>query len=135
LFEDGACGDTALSRGGAFSAAEGGKRFRYAGIDTGKLVTAAQVDGAVLLDQGVDLLGCGARKDVLEQINQMKTDVAAEEVERDGLAGSGFEDLLDGTADVPGGVQQSTVDIEEINRKGRDNARPWSGKNRSAHAG
>ncbi len=50
----------------------------------------------------------------------MKADIAFEELERHGRKLGGLEHLLDGAANILGGIQQSAVDIEQINREGRN---------------
>jgi len=88
-------------------------------------MAAGEIERAVLGDQAIDLVRGGAGEDVLEEVDQVKTNVAAEEVEGEGPAGRGFEDLLDGAADVAGGVQQGAVDVEEVDRELGDGFGPF----------
>jgi hypothetical protein len=56
--------------------------------------------------------------EVREEVEEVAADVAAEEGVGDVGAAVGAEDLLDGPADVGGGVDERAVDVEEVGAEG-----------------
>src|ERR1035441_2731335 len=62
------------------------------------------------------------RSHVGEKIEEMAADVALEVIEGDGAGRGDVEHLLDSAANILGAVQQSTVDIEQVNREGGNHA-------------
>src|ERR1017187_10149137 len=134
LRKDGAGGGTAFGGCGALAAAERGKAFGDAGVDGGLAVAAGEIDCAVLQEQVVHPLLCGIGDHLGEEIEEVPANVAFECIEGDGAGWVDGEHLLDGAADVSGAVQQSAVDIEQVNRERGDHAgcepslRPASGR-------
>src|ERR1039457_6208226 len=63
-----------------------------------------------------------ARKDFLEQVDEVKADVALQVFEVLRAAAVRVEHLLDRAADIQRGIEQGAVDVEQINRKSGDHA-------------
>src|ERR1039458_3049079 len=63
-----------------------------------------------------------ARKDFLEQVDEVKADVALQVFEVPGAAAVRVEHLLARAADIQRGIEQRAVDIEQIPRSARDHA-------------
>ncbi len=122
LFEDRARGGGAFGGGRALAAAQRGETFGHARVDAGQAVPARQVDLAILRQQVFHPLLGRIGKYVGEQIEQMAADVALEVIEGDGAGRIHGKHLLDGAADILGAVQQSAVDIEQVDRKRGDHA-------------
>ena len=84
---------------------------------------ALVVDAAVVDNQRVHLFGREFRENVLEQINEMATDVAPQERFADIFLRSACERALNCAANVLRRIEQRAVNVEQVNRKGRDHLR------------
>ncbi len=122
LLKNGAAAISALGGCGGFASTERRQSLRYARINLRQLVAARRIQRAVLLHQLVDLRGRVMREDVAEYFDQMKADIALQKLEGDRPAIFGIEHLLDGAANILGGIEQSAVNVEQVNWKSRNHA-------------
>src|SRR5260370_557061 len=122
LLQDGASRRTALRGSRTLTAAERRETFDHAGINPGQAVLPREIHLAILREHLVHTLLRGIRDYIGKEIEQMSADVALEVIEADRTGGVNRKHLLDSAADVLGAVQQSAVDVEQIDRKRGDHA-------------
>src|ERR1700693_2945523 len=122
LLQDGTAAVRTLSGCGGFASAQNPQRLHYARIDCRLLVAARRIQCAILLNQLVDLRGRVMRQYIAEYLDQMETDIALQKLEGDRPAVFGIEHLLDGAANILGGIEQSAVNIEKVELETRDHA-------------
>ena len=122
LLEHGPRGGRAFGGRGSFAAAEAAERFGHSIEQTRLTVTAPQICCLVRLNQAVQLLTIRSRQYIVEDNVEMMPDETLQIIERKRLRNMPGKHLLDCAANVRGGVQQSTIQIEDINVERRDQA-------------
>lgn len=78
---------------------------------------AGRIYATVFRNQLLNLLGCVTREYVLKKINQMAADIAAKKFMTDIGAICAGKDGLNGSADIVSRIDQSAIDVEQINGK------------------
>jgi hypothetical protein len=114
------CGGRTLGCRSGFAARQPGEHFFYARIGFRGGVIAAPVSVAILNDQIVQLFAGKIRTDFFETNIEVIADKAAQIFEFEWRGDVRRQNLLDRTANISGRIQQSSIDVENINRKFRD---------------
>ena len=97
-----------------------GERLLHARIELRRGMTAARVNRPVLPDQFVELFAGKMRQDFFEANVQVIADKAFQIFEFERRGDVRRKHLLDRAADIRGRIQQSSIHVENINRKFRD---------------
>ncbi len=92
------------------------------GYWTRQAVVAREIDAAILNHQSVHLLTRVFGEQVLKQVEQMTPDVTVQQLVTYVFMTRFAKRALDCGADILRGIKQRTVDVEQVNRKGRNHA-------------